>query len=625
MSFEEWYDTHYGDEDEKKAAAEAAATAETDPSRLDYVPHDTGIVGEGFQSIRQAPGWLIGKGQRQAARAAAAHPIPPPSLTQGYLPEIRFPGVTLTPDELADEQRRSAALMRPVGRAIKSVWDFIGEEDAKDRQKWMETLTPEELDTYRQHLKQSDEFNEAVSGFLPDVFSKGGQAIGGAARQAYDWFTQPAPQPPLTGPGAGRPVTAGISDSNPMPGSLPSPPMDNTPTAGQKFGNALLNYGKDMIPRNISWADLNQQVDLSNTPFPTEQDPRQNLTMNLPAPLPMGFDPMNAPSVKEFVASEPGSQDQWNKGVALGVDALAAGKMLFPKSIIGGVTRSYRESHPWYSGELPPPAPGAKPYVPLPPLSQEEYLGQFKNALAKKDNWAASNIFGNALKRGVDIPLDPEIVGQLPPSVSARIMGHLFDQLQRDLQKSLQSFGIPPPSTASKYPNHPPTEFYPNKPPGMSPPPLAMGDIVRPNPEKFTKPEPKLGLGYPETTPIPFAPEKSNVYPRDLELPRLAMSDVEKNFWRTATPDQKAQWWKNFHEEGSQEDLYRQVRKDAVKRKLSDALSKKFGPEPPPGAFEDKSPYRPPDTQGKTMYEDLGKLSRDDFWRKYFEDLDPNK
>jgi hypothetical protein len=59
MSFEEWYDTHYGTEEEKERATASAATAEFDPNRLDYSPTGDDVeraVGSVFQSVRDAPG-----------------------------------------------------------------------------------------------------------------------------------------------------------------------------------------------------------------------------------------------------------------------------------------------------------------------------------------------------------------------------------------------------------------------------------------------------------------------------------------------------------------------------------------------------------------------------------------
>lgn len=79
MSFEEWYDQHFGSPDEKEQATASAMLAEIDPERLDYSatgdPVASGI-GSVFQSVRQAPEWAAKKIYKGATRTDIP-PAPP--------------------------------------------------------------------------------------------------------------------------------------------------------------------------------------------------------------------------------------------------------------------------------------------------------------------------------------------------------------------------------------------------------------------------------------------------------------------------------------------------------------------------------------------------------------------
>lgn len=79
MTFEEWYDQHFGSPDEKDQATASAMLSETDPERLDYSATGdpvTSGVGSVFQSVRQAPAWAAKKIYKGATRTDIP-PAPP--------------------------------------------------------------------------------------------------------------------------------------------------------------------------------------------------------------------------------------------------------------------------------------------------------------------------------------------------------------------------------------------------------------------------------------------------------------------------------------------------------------------------------------------------------------------
>ena len=112
MTFEDWYDKHFGTDEEQQSPV-----PEPDPSRLDYSPTGDPVeqgVGTVLQSVRDAPGWLVRK-----ARSESAAPL---YLNGGGLPALMLPRVT-APVDLNREQ----AIMQSVIRPIRKAWDFMGD------------------------------------------------------------------------------------------------------------------------------------------------------------------------------------------------------------------------------------------------------------------------------------------------------------------------------------------------------------------------------------------------------------------------------------------------------------------------------------------------------------------
>jgi hypothetical protein len=133
---------------------------------------------------------------------------------------------------------------------------------------------------------------------------------------------------------------------------------------------------------------------------------------------------------------------------------------------------------------------------------------------------------------------------------------------------------------------------------------LGMGDIVRTNPRMFQNPPPRfplydypkgeLPVSEPEFNPPPGENPFTN-YESPQQYARRQMSQQEADAAAGFTPE---------HQAAFQNEL------DLLKPKEYDNPFSKFIEE---GERE------------RAAKEDFGRLSADDFWRKYFEDLNPSK
>jgi hypothetical protein len=134
----------------------------------------------------------------------------------------------------------------------------------------------------------------------------------------------------------------------PTPSELPSPPVTDRPSM---LSTAMLNYGKTFIPQGITLDDLNQKVDLSNTPFPTQLEPGQNaMNMTLNRATSFNYNPMDVPSIGYVLEAPVGSQERWNRSVGLGLDILGASR------VIGEARAGFRNPNVLWQPPKPPPS-----------------------------------------------------------------------------------------------------------------------------------------------------------------------------------------------------------------------------------------------------------------------------
>jgi hypothetical protein len=144
MSFEEWYDQHFGSQEDKDAALASATTAEIDPSRLDYSPEGDQVekaVGSVFQSVRDAPGWAAKKIYRGATRTDLP---PPPSDPYGW----------------------------SLGRASGNFWNMTGEGPSAREQEIASGVPPP--------VPSDWSFSRAVQHFsdqIPDLYNQLKQSV----------------------------------------------------------------------------------------------------------------------------------------------------------------------------------------------------------------------------------------------------------------------------------------------------------------------------------------------------------------------------------------------------------------------------------------------------------------
>lgn len=205
----------------------------------------------------------------------------------------------------------------------------------------------------------------------------------------------------------------------PKPEPLPSPP--GPPAPPMKLSTALLEYAKSQVPQ--TWKELGQRAEGTASTYASAwKDP---FGTALKVALPRARDVANA---------APGSQEQMNKIVALGLDSLGAARALR-----GGVGVARGVTIPDLTGmrkavtgmeKLGPAVATTKFKSRLSPVSGREYLDAFRTNVAKGDEAGAINVVRNANRTGATMPFSPRDMMSASPYVAREVYGHIGKYLK---------------------------------------------------------------------------------------------------------------------------------------------------------------------------------------------------